>query len=180
MKQARSLLLIVIFFLRAVAAPAMEADILETAEGRPLGILVDGKPAKYGDPQLADAVDALSDISRPWTVPKIIGLFKRDTSEWLRKFEKAKAEKADRMWKGSEQEAKRCGQLATILAASRDRRAAVVLGEAMDNVPEFPGLEKVMIGLYDYFLPDPRYQRLPRISRSHWLGLISRQKWTAS
>jgi hypothetical protein len=69
------------------------------------------------------------------------------------------------MWKGMNSESTRCGHLATLLAASGDPRAAVVLGAAFDaafgNTPEFPGGIRVLEGIHIYFLNDPRYRQLP-------------------
>jgi len=62
-----------------------ERDILDMAKERPLGITVNGIPAKYGDPDLAAAVDGLAIIPHPWTVPKMIELFHKETSAWLHK-----------------------------------------------------------------------------------------------
>jgi hypothetical protein len=46
-----------------------ERDILEMAKDRSLNVIVGGTPARYGDPELAIAVDALAGVPHPWTVP---------------------------------------------------------------------------------------------------------------
>lgn len=145
--------------LLAAASSAAERDILEIAKEHPLRISVNGVPANYGDPQLAAAVDALVDIPRPWTVPAIIDVFGKESSAWLRKLQAQIDKKSEVMWEGWEKESKRCGHLATLLAASRDPRAALVLGKALDR-PDFPGGIRVVEGLYNYFLPDPRYHQI--------------------
>ena len=141
------------------ASAAAERDIMEIARERPLHITVNGDPAKYGDPNLAAAVDALEDIPQPWTVPAIIEVFDKESSAWLRKLQAQVDKGSDQMWEGWEKESKRCGHLATLLAASRDPRAALVLGQALEN-PQSPGGVRVLEGLFHYFLPDPRYHQI--------------------
>ena len=158
--RAIQILLSLFLGLRPVAASAAERDILEIAKEQPLNVTVNGVPAKYGDPNLAAAVAALGDIPHPWTVPKIIEIFHAESTEWLRKLQVQIDKKSDQMWEGWEPESKRCGHLATLLASSRDPRAAVVLGSVLNNT-EFPDGIRVSEGLYSYFLPDPHYHNLP-------------------
>lgn len=161
MKRAIPILFSLLLVLRQVAASGAERDILEIAKERPMNVTVNGVPAKYGDPNLAAAVDALGDIPRPWTVPKIIKAFNEESAAWLRKLQAQIDKKSDQMWEGWDRESTRCGHLATLLASSRDPRAAVVLGGALDNRPEFPGGIRVIDGLYNYFVRDPKYRQLP-------------------
>lgn len=161
MKRTVQILISLFLILQHANASDAERDIMEIAKERPLNVTVNGVPAKYGDPTLDAAVDALGDIPRPWTVPKIIEVFNAETAAWLRKFQAQIDKKSEQMWEGSDREEKRCGYLATLLAASRDPRAAVVLGAALDNRPEFPGAICVFDGLYYYFVRDPAYRQLP-------------------
>ena len=161
MKRAIQILLSLFCVLRQLIALGAERDILEIAKERPLNVTVNGVPAQYGDPNLAAAVGALVDIPHPWTVPKMIAVFDKESAVWLRKLQAQIDKKSDQMWEGWERESERCGHLATLLASSRDPRAALVLGGALDNRPEFPGGIRVIEGLYRYFLPDRRYRQLP-------------------
>jgi hypothetical protein len=160
----RRIYLLVIFFtiMASAMVPAAERDILEIAEERPPNDLVGGNPKQYGDPDLEKAVHALADIPHPWTVPTFIELFRRETSSWLQKLQGQIDKKSDQMWEGWRNERDRCGYLATVLAASRDPRAAMELGKALDT-PSFPGATQAVIGLNQYFLPDPKYHRLERM-----------------
>jgi len=137
---------------------AEDPDILEIAKKQPLNIFVNGAPAKYGDPDLAAAVEHLGTLPHPWTVPKIIELYQQECSTWLRKMQNP--ERRDFPWEGWKEDAKHCGYLATLLAASRDPRAAVALMTTIES-SESPGQDKAVNGLVRYFLPDPRYHRLP-------------------
>lgn len=147
---------------------AEELDILEIAKKHPLNIYVNGAPAKYGDPNLAAAVEHLAELPHPWTVPKIIELYQQECSTWLRKMENP--EKRDFPWEGWKEDQKRCGYLATLLAASRDPRAAVAL---MKTIESSPGQGKAVTGLVNYFLPNPRYHRLPPnpVATTNMLGV---------
>jgi len=153
-----------VILLLSVTTFAAERDILDIAKEHPLGITVNNVPAKYGDPDLAKAIDSLGDIPHPWTVPKTIELFQQEIVAWQRKLQHQRDIKSDYMWDGWEREQKRCGYLATLLAASRDPRAAVVLGEDF-GTPDLPGWFEVMTGLLHYFVYDPRYRQLPAEER---------------
>jgi hypothetical protein len=122
-----------------VCLRADEADILTTAEAHPLGVVTSAGKAKYGDPDVDAAVEALADIPHPWTVPKMLDLFEK--SDW-RKNEARQA------------------RLATILAASRDPRVVPVLIKAMDYDSTEIRL-RARMGLYYYFLFDKRFHEIP-------------------
>lgn len=116
---------------------AQEQDILETVAKHPLGAQVkakDGswKPAKYGDPKLAVAVEHLASIPKPWTVLSI-----------TRNYHAMKG-KNDQL----------CAHLLRVLAASRDPRAATVLGPALSD-----GSLAIRVaatyGIMDYFMDHP-------------------------
>ena len=109
---------------------AAEIDIIEQAKAHPRHEQVqqpDGtfKESKYGDHKLAEAEAFLSPFHRrPWTVTDAIGWF----------------HKAD--------DRSRC-YILRLLAASRDPRAALVLGAALESKVSLAAGE----GLIDYFLP---------------------------
>ena len=124
---------------------AGEQDILKVAEKSPLDIRVEGqKISKYGDPELVQAVQKLSDIPRPWTVPQMIGLFEKETGE-------------------------RAQFLAKVLAASHDPRAALALGKALDD-PGFYKAYAANSALFDYFVGDDTYGLPPENHLVIWAG----------
>jgi hypothetical protein len=141
-------------------ATGAEPDILDLAKRKPLQISVDGKQTKFGDPRLAQGIEALADLPRPCTVPAAIKIFEQESSVWLRKLKQRENDKNPQMWAGWEQEAERCGHFATLLASSRDPRAAVALCRTLDN-PTFPGGICVIEGLYNYFLSDDQFHKVP-------------------
>ena len=109
---------------------AAEIDIIEQAKANPRHESVqqpDGtyKESKYGDQQLAEAETFLSPSHpRPWTVAHAI--------EWFHK-----ADDRSRI------------HIIRLLAASRDPRAALVLGAALDSKLSLAAGD----GLVHYFLP---------------------------
>src|SRR5207247_454792 len=131
-----------IFGLGCLPASAEEQDILKAVLKNPLGITTDGKPAKYGDPNLDMAVKGLSDISQPWTVPKLAKIFNSESSEWVRKIKQLITEKKNQMWASSSDEDRRIAHLARVLAASRDPRAALTLGNVL-KTEDFPFFAKI-------------------------------------
>jgi hypothetical protein len=143
-----------------LVTPTQEQDILEIARANPLNVTVNGTLAKYGDPDLAAAVQGLDAIPHPWTVPKMIELFQKETNEFLDKTkQKSSVDPLTAEWKEQQ-----CGYLATILAASRDPRACIVLMNSFESSQSsyFPGAMKVITGLRSYFVSNPHYHRLPR------------------
>lgn len=117
------------------AVPAADrpapVDILEAAASYPdrvtsyrdsTGRMV---PAKYGDPDLDRAAEALSDIERPWTVEKILGKFESETESCRR------------------------AHLIRVLAASRDPRAALLLHGLLDD-PSLDIRMAALRGLWDH------------------------------
>jgi len=131
---------------------AQEPDILELVKVNPLTTSA-GNP-KYGVPDLDQAVDALADIPRPWTVPKIIEAF--NNSPWMQDFRLHGAGGVS----GWGKDAERQSHMATLLAASRDPRAAPILIKALEY-PSTTIVSHARQGLYYCFLPDARYHRLP-------------------
>jgi hypothetical protein len=129
----RRLLLIAALGACADEAPP-EPDILELAAKNPWVTQVqapDGtyRTPRYGDPELERAESALRDIPRPWTV-----------SRMLRRYRDAKS-------------VERKVLLLGVLAASRDPRAAVVLGETLHD-EELDLRVAATVGIVDYFFDD--------------------------
>jgi hypothetical protein len=144
-----------------------EPDILDSLKGHELGIKTQDPQSgrivsvKYGDPHLARVEEYLSDIPRPWTVPKMIDIFKKERETSLKimalpRQTKSDAEERQRQWL---RESERFESLARLLAASRDPRAAVALGDTFDRWdPEQP---IVISALFDYFVGDMYYGLAP-------------------
>jgi hypothetical protein len=129
---------------------AAEKDILEIARAHSFDV-IDGN---------ANLASVLADIPHPWSVPKIIDLFQKNSTTWLAKLQHQWDIKSEDMWDGWQNEEKRCGYLATLLALSRDPRAAVVLGKSIED-PDCPGYLEAMVGLLNNFVGDSRYHQLP-------------------
>jgi hypothetical protein len=111
-----------------------EPDILELAASNPRVTQVqapDGtyRTPLYGDPDLERAESALHDIPRPWTVSRMLKHY-RDTRSVERKV-----------------------LLLGVLAASRDPRAAVALGETLHD-EELDLRVAATLGIVDYFFED--------------------------
>jgi hypothetical protein len=149
-----------------------EQDILDSLKGHELGITVQDPqshryvPVKYGDPRLARAVQDLSDIPRPWTVPKMINIFRKEREEWPRRIQAfsqqadSDAEEMQRHW------SKRFESLARVLAASRNPRAAVILGDTSNTWS--PDQALVIMALFDYFVGDMYYGLPPDDKSRSW------------
>ena len=134
----------------------------------PLRVCSEEQVLPASDPRLADGTDSearlaraennLSDIPRPWTVPKMIGIFKRESEAWPRRIvllpkqTDTDTEKMTLEWRRS---LRRCRDLALVLAASRDPRAVVALGDMLDA--EYPDKNGVIVALFDYFVHDMFY-----------------------
>jgi hypothetical protein len=158
--RARLLVAVVAY---GMSASAAEPDILELARRDPLKVFVisqDGNKPQMGDLLLPRTVDALADLPHPWTVPGIIKLFEQESDSWLRKLKQRQDEHNPHMWEVSQKEADHCGHLATLLASSRDPRAAVALCRTFD-IPMFPDGIRVKEGVYYYFSLDERYKQVP-------------------
>jgi hypothetical protein len=175
------LLLLTVGTLTPLRAWAEERDILDSLKGHELGILVQDPQShqfvsvKYGDPHLAKAEQILSDIPRPWTVPKMIDTFKKEREEWRRKIAALPPDKESIQlhiqWED------RCESLARVLAASRDPRAAVALAEAFEKSS---GPEQVseMEAMFYYFVSDYYYGLPANAGAHHACGqtLVERQQ----
>lgn len=108
------LLIIAITVCCAFTALAQEGDILDFAAKHPRGEMItnpDGtyRIPKFGDHRLERAVEELKDYPRPWTVPKVLAWYEEAKDGKIR---------AHLLW---------------VLAASRDPRAALALGNALDD-----------------------------------------------
>jgi hypothetical protein len=114
-----------------------DEDILHYADRFGMKQLVQKPPdrterrPKYGDEALAKAEEELKHIPRPWTLARILAAYQKE-------LKKPRLEQTDRPY------------LERLLAASRDPRAAVLLGEQVEgNQPAFGAVD----GLMDYYVP---------------------------
>ena len=120
-----------------------DEDILKYAQRFGLNQRVRGETdddyrrPKFGDWRLEKAEKAIDDIPRPWTVAKFLPLARREIDQP----------------EVSTESDKRLGHLLSVLAASRDPRAAVMLGENLTNEKVWRGRIASCYGMLDYFLP---------------------------
>jgi hypothetical protein len=126
---------LLIFLFVTSIGQAAEEDILDYLKAHPLDSMVQQpngsmRSTKYGDYNLELAVPLLEKtFPRPWTVSKVL------------------------VWYRDSKDDKTRALLLRLLAASRDARAALVLGEALD----FESLDTRIAGCYgllDYFFPE--------------------------
>jgi hypothetical protein len=116
----------------AVAAFGQERDILDFAAANPRASQVrnpDGtwRTPKYGDYELERAAERLKDYPPPFTVPRVISWFREAKDEKIR------------------------AALLRMLAASRDARAALVLGDNL-KAESLDARVAATYGLLDYFI----------------------------
>ena len=119
--------------LLALVSACARPDILDRAAANPRGQQVSAgkggyRTPRYGDRDLEEAEVALADIPRPWTVERIAKEY------------------------ASARDPKRRTHLLRVLAASRDPRGAIALGEALHD-DELDVRVAATMGLHDYFLP---------------------------
>lgn len=130
---------------------ATDKDILEIVKENPLPNPEGRARGEYGDLSLTRAVQGLADIAHPWTVPKMIDLYRQETSLFT-----ATPKPKGFDWN---KEQGRCRNLATLLAASRDPRAAMELMHSMED-QRVPNTGSIVDGLTNYFLQDSKYRRI--------------------
>ncbi len=128
----------------------------------PLTWTINGIAVSEGDPLLVKAAHALTDLPQPVTVPELVQVFAEESKEWTQHNYKVQAMSMDDpnrvMWKTSLAEDQRIGNLARVLAASHDPRAAVALGNTLDTSGfPFYGKSGAYEGLFDYFVHDLGY-----------------------
>jgi hypothetical protein len=129
----RTYVFVAVLGILGCARPVKEPDILDVAAASPLleeyaAPGEEPRAPRFGDPELERAERVLGDIPRPWTLPVIRARFR------------------------SERDPRRRELLLRVLAASRDARAAVVLGAELEG--DDAELQAAAIeGLGDYFLP---------------------------
>lgn len=116
-----------------LAAACAQPDILDRAAANPRDSRVsDGKGGmrtpRYGDHALEQAERALTDIPRPWTVERILAAYATASAP------------------------ERRAHLLRVLAASRDPRGGLALGNALDD-EALDVRVAATFGLLDYFLP---------------------------
>jgi hypothetical protein len=143
-----------------VIAQTTERDILDAALERA------GTTGSHED--LDAAARALRDgLPRPWTVPVVLKLYESATARWTGKMQVARDTRSTQMWPESDAELLIIEHLGTLLAASRDPRAVLVLGRQLE-APD-TGLVRgggwLADNLYRYVLNDPGYPQLPAPDR---------------
>jgi hypothetical protein len=129
----KPILLTLIFTLFLLPCVAQERDILGNAAKNPRDSQVQNpngtyRVPKYGDYQLEKAVEKLKNYSQPFTVPKVIS--------WYRKAKDGKTR----------------ASLLRVLAASRDPRAALILGNSLEDNDSLDVRVAATDGLTDYFI----------------------------
>lgn len=143
---------------------AQAPDIIDAALERPVVTRVDGELVRFGNQRLDEAERALRDgLPRPWTFAGILPLFEMAMADWL-----AGADSADRVERNEQRYRDAVvGHLANVLAASRDPRAALVLGRFVEESGSPPVRQgRFMRGLLDYFVDNPAYVGAPASSRA--------------
>ncbi len=146
----RATLIIVFVIVFQATTFAQERDILDFASKHSLMQQVkspDGiyRTPKYGDYELEQAVEQLKDYSQPLTVPKVISWYSEAKDEKIRV------------------------SLLRVLAASRDARAALVLGNLLKD--DWLSIRvAATYGLKDYFIQS----YLGRSTEDHMLAV---QAW---
>lgn len=128
----KTILILSALFLLSSFCFGQDKDILDFALKNPRNSQVqnpDGtwRTPKYGDYKLEQAVEILNDYERPWTVEKVL--------KW---------------YQNSKNEKERASFL-RVLAVSRDVRAAIVLGNALEDESLDVRISAVY-GLMDYFV----------------------------
>jgi hypothetical protein len=140
--------------LATMAAAAAERDILDAALERSQGTTVNGQPVRFGNPELDSAEIRLRDyLPRPWTATRIHALY-------LAAYKRlGESETNDSLQDQFSEWRALVEALGTILAASREPRAALALGRALND-------SRVMTcalhrSFLQYFGSDGSYQRPP-------------------
>ena len=142
------------------ALPAEEKDILDIVKENPSRDPGRHVAIEYGgDTWLEIAVHGLGGVGRPWTYSKIIDLYHEQLSQRSKMIQdRSSLEKKEEF----EKVEKQCGYLATLLAASRDPRAAIELMKSWHR-PGVYGFVEASIdnGLHRYFVDDTKYKQSP-------------------
>jgi hypothetical protein len=135
------------------AAYSTNADILAFARQHPAGYKYRERAIDCGDANMEEAIKILTDIPHPWTVEKLAPIYIRERDAYTNRLDYLRGRDIHYMWPKAAKEARHCGCLATVLAASRDPRAAAVLGHSLE-VADCPDATKTWEGLFEYFLED--------------------------
>lgn len=146
--------------LAACATSAPERDILDAALERPLGIMVNNnQPVRFGDPDLDNAEITLRDyLPRPWTTTRIHALY---VAAYKRLGEAQKQTNVSSQDRVTDEWVALVEQLGTILAASRDPRAALTLGRVIESPERLMLTCGLARNFLNYFGRDTSYQQLP-------------------
>lgn len=145
--------------LAPLAAPAQERDILDAAAERPAGISSNNQPVRFGDPDLDSAEITLRDyLPRPWTTTRIHALFLAAYTRLGEAQKQANVSSQDRV---TDEWTALVEQLGSILAASRDPRAALALGRVIESPDRLMVTCRLASTYMTYFLGDTSYQSPP-------------------
>jgi hypothetical protein len=145
--------------LAAFAAPAQERDILDAAAERPAGITANNQPVRFGDPDLDNAEITLRDyLPRPWTTTRIHALY---LAAYTRLAEAQKQTNVSSQDRVTDEWTALVEQLGSILAASRDPRAALALGRVIESPERLMVTCTLARNFMTYFLADTSYQSPP-------------------
>ncbi len=137
---------------------AQERDILDAAAEHPLGYTFGDQPMRFGDPNLDGAEKMLRNfLPRPWTTTRIQALFEAARTRLGESMKESDERQQDQFfdWMTLME------QLGTILAASRDPRAALTLGRLLESSDDRLLTYALSSRFMDYFGSDASYQRPP-------------------
>jgi hypothetical protein len=155
MRRRYRLLVGFVVALTVVAVHAQDVDILDAVLQNPRDTTVNGVPVRFGDPDLDAAELALHDLlPRPWTVGRLVPLFEAAAAQTGRAFE------SDADPRAYEESSALMRHLGSVLAASRDARAAAALGLVLEG-ERFPAMCPLAMALRSYFGTGAGYQPLP-------------------
>jgi hypothetical protein len=118
--------------------------------------IVAATPPNERDTRVDRFPEELADIPRPWTVPKILDLFRKYS---YRPYSDVQP-KGEETWFKWKNDQIRQADLALLLAASRDPRVVPVLIKAKDSQSAYIMIN-ALAGRDEYFLPDKRFHQLP-------------------
>lgn len=152
-------LLLALGTIAVYAAPAPERDILDIATEQPAGITSNNQPIRFGDPDLDSAEITLRDyLPRPWTTTRIHALF---LAAYTRLGEAQKQTNVSSQDRVTDEWTALAEQLGSILAASRDPRAALALARVIESPERLMLTCGLASNFMTYFLGDTSYQSPP-------------------
>lgn len=157
-----------------------ELDVLFLAMINPADVTINGTRLPYGDRRVLEAEMALKDIPRPWTVPKLIKIFERESQDWSKQL-KEKIDACDPvMWPNHIEDRKHLEHLATLLAVSRDPRAILVLGNSLET-QNHPAGASIEHAFYTHLVFHPDYHAIeikPSAGSTGGFGREAKNWWS--